>query len=148
MLPKRDILRKRRVHTLPVDKVQPRQIVRVVEEHVRAVVQSLKVFRRVREWIIAVRGVRIGRAVGRRGVLEPDALHLARVVGGHLRVVGHDIAVGGVGDQDELALREGLEDLVEEEFADRERGGDVAEVEGPRVEGAEGVGLVDEAGGR
>lgn len=47
-------------------------------------------------------------------------MYLAWVVGGELGVVGHDVAIGSVGHKDEFALREGLEDFVEEEFADRE----------------------------
>jgi hypothetical protein len=50
-----------------------------------------------------------------------------------LRVVLHDIAVRGIGDEDELALGEGLEDLGEEEHADGQGGGDVGEVEGTSV---------------
>lgn len=38
----------------------------------------------------------------------------------------------------------GAEDLLEQELADAEGGGHVAEVEGPGVEGAAGVGVVDE----
>lgn len=128
LLAKRDILRKRRVHTLAIDKVQPRQIVGIVEEHVRAVIQVLEPFGRIGKRVITVRGVRVGRTVGRGGVLEPDALYLARVVDGHLRVVGHDIAVGRVGHENEFSLRKGLEDLVEEEFTDREGRRDVAKV--------------------
>lgn len=84
------------------------------------------------------------QAIRRGRVPQEDALHLVGVVVRHLRVVAHDVAVGGVGDEDELALGEGLEDALEEVFADGEGGADVGEVEGPRVEGAEGVGVVDE----
>lgn len=62
----------------------------------------------------------------------------------HCRVVLHDVAVAGVGDEDELALGEGGEDHLEEVLADGEGGGDVGEVEGAGVEGAAGVGGVDE----
>lgn len=72
---------------------------------------------------------------------------MARVVDGELWVVGHDIAVGRIGHENEFSLREGLEDLVEEEFTDGECRRRVAEVQGAGVEGSEGVGLVDEAGG-
>lgn len=50
--------------------------------------------------------------IGCRGVAEEDALDLSRKVGSHFWVVAHDIAVAGVCDQDELALREGFEDLL------------------------------------
>ena len=62
----------------------------------------------------------------------------------HLRVIAHDIRVRRVGHEDKFALRERLKDLGEQEFADGERGADVAEVQGACVEGAAGVGGVDE----
>lgn len=61
----------------------------------------------------------------------------------HLRIIAHDIRVRSVGNEDEFPLREGLEDAVEEVFADAEGGGDVGEVEGAGVEGTEGIGVVD-----
>lgn len=62
----------------------------------------------------------------------------------HGRIVAHDVAVAGVGDEDELALGKGAEDLLEQEFADGQGGADVAEVERSRVEGSARVRLVDE----
>lgn len=138
LLAKRHILHHTRIIALPIRDVQPPQVVRHVEEHVLALRQALKPRRIV--------GEPVG-AVGAGRVAQEDALHLVRAVVRQLRVVGHDVRVGGVAHQDELALREGLEDPVEEVLADCERCRDVGEVEGPGIEGAEGVGLVDEAAG-
>ena len=82
--------------------------------------------------------------VGRAHVADEDALQLVRKVERHLRIGLHDVAVARVGHQDELALREGLEDLGEQEVPDREGGADVAEVQRPGVEAAARVGAVDE----
>jgi len=65
-------------------------------------------------------------------------------IGDHGRVIPHDVGVAGIGHEDELPVRIGLEDLVEQELADAERGADVGEVQGPIVEGAALVGFVDE----
>lgn len=51
---------------------------------------------------------------------------------------------GRVGDGNEFALGVGLKDLLEQELADGECGGNIAEVQGPGVEGAAGVVIVDE----
>jgi hypothetical protein len=54
--------------------------------------------------------------VGGGGVAEKNALHLARKVGCHFRVVFRDVAVAGVGYQDELALWVCLEDFWRRNF--------------------------------
>ncbi len=110
------------------------EVVGVDEEHVLFLVDALEARGVVREQV---------RAVGRRRVPEKDALDLARVVPHELRVVLHHVRVGGVAHEHELALRIGLEDFVEESPADREGGGDVGEIERPRVKGPERVRLVD-----
>jgi len=115
--------------------VQVLEVVRHIEEHVLLLVQILEPGRVVGEPVAAV---------GRRRVAQEDALHLAREVGCHGGVVAHDVAVGGVCHEDEFAVGEGFEDFVEQILADAEGGGDVAEVEVARVEGAAGVGAVDE----
>lgn len=58
--------------------------------------------------------------------------------------VPHDIAVAGVGYEDELSLWECLEDLVQQELADTQGCADIAEVQRARVERTTWVGLVDE----
>lgn len=135
---------KSRVAALSVDNVQVHEIVRVGEEHVFAVVDVLEPL-----GVIGERVVTIGRvgARGNTGVLEKDTLYLVGVGRGELRVIGHDIAVGSIGHKDELALREGKEDLVKEKLANRQSRRDIGEVEGSRVEGAERVSLVDVAVG-
>ncbi len=50
-------------------------------------------------------------------------------VPGYYRVVLHDIRVGCVADEDELAMGEGLEESVEEEAADGERCAHIGEVD-------------------
>jgi len=115
--------------------VQVLEVVRHIEEHVLLLVQILEPGRVVGEPVAAV---------GRGRVAQEDALHLARELGRHGGVVAHDVAVGGVCDEDEFAVREGFEDLDEQVLADAEGRGDVAEVEVARVEGAAGVGAVDE----
>lgn len=108
---------------------------RHLEEHVRVLIQILKPARVVREPIAIIRGT---------CVPQEDTLDLAREILGQLRIVLHDIAVAGVCHQDEFAFRESLKDLVEQEFADAEGRRHVAEVQGPGVKGAAGVGFVDE----
>ena len=65
-------------------------------------------------------------------------------VGGHCRVVPHDIRVGRVGYENELSLREGLEDAVEQELADAEGSADVGEIQRTVVEASARVSGVDE----
>ena len=108
---------------------------RDIEKHVALLIQILEPTGIIREPIPRIR---------RAGIAQENALHLAGKEGRHEWIIAHDIRIAGIGDEDKLALRKGLEDLDEQELADRERGRDVGEVEGPGVEGAAGVGLVDE----
>ena len=59
-------------------------------------------------------------------------------------VISHNITVACIRNQDELSLWKGLEDFIEQEFADAQRSADVAEVQRTIVKGASRVGLVDE----
>ena len=105
------------------------------EEHVCRIVQALE-----------SRGV-VGEPVSWiavRRIPEQDALHLSRELRRHRWVIAHDVAVAGICYQDKLPLGVCLEDLLQQEFADRKRGADVAEVQWTRIEGATRVGLVDE----
>ena len=110
------VLGYRLVETLPIHNIQPRQIIRLTEEHITPVVQSLKPLGVVREPHVGVGG---------RRVAEEDALNLVGVVVGELGVSLHDIAVRSIGDEDEFARGESLENFGEEEFADGEGGGNV-----------------------
>ena len=105
------------------------------EKHIHLLIQILEPLRIVREPITRIRAGRVA---------EKYTLDLIWELGDHLRIGAHDVAVAGVGDEDELAVRESAEDFLQQEFADGEGGADVAEVERSRVEGATGVGLVDE----
>jgi len=78
------------------------------EKHVHLLIQILEASRIIRK---AVPTVRAGR------VPQENALHLARKLGRHGGVVAHDVAVAGIGDEDEFALRKSAEDLLEEELA-------------------------------
>ena len=108
---------------------------RHIKEHIGRIIQTLEPARVVRELI-----PRIGLA----RVAQEDALHLPRELCRHGRVIAHHVRVARVGHQHEFPLRIGLEDLLEQKLTDRQSRTDVAEVEGPRVEAAAGVGLVDE----
>ena len=61
-----------------------------------------------------------------------------------MRIGFHDVAIARVSHQDEFPSRIGLEDFIEQVFADTERSRYVAEIEGSSVKGAARVGLVDE----
>ena len=111
------------------------QTYRDQEKHIHLLIEILEARRIVRKAI---------PTIGAGRVSQEDALHLARKLRRHGRVVAHDVAVAGVGHEDELALGKGAEDLLEQELADRQGGGDVAEVERARVKGAARVRLVDE----
>jgi hypothetical protein len=130
-----DVLGNGLVQALTIGNVQTSQVIRYLEEHVAAVVQTLEPFSVVREPHIAV-------CCG--CVAQEDALNLLGEVVGELWVILHDIRVGRVGDENELPLRESLEDLLQKVHANRQRSRDVREVEWSGVEGAAGVGLVDE----
>lgn len=134
LLPESDVLRPAGVDALAAGDVKILEVVGHVEEHVL-----------VGGDVLEARGVvgELERVVGGGGVAEEDALYLVRVLGVHGGVVLHDVAVAGVGHEDELALREGHEDALEQELADGQGGADVGEVERARVEGAERVGAVD-----
>lgn len=56
------------------------------------------------------------------GIAKEDALDLAGELGCHFGIVAHDIAIAGVCDQDEFALREGFKDFLQQEFADGQGG--------------------------
>ena len=115
---------------------QPKeQTHRNIEEHITLLIQILEPLRIIRKLIPTIR---------RAGIPQKDTLHLIREFRDHSRIIAHHVAVTRISDKDELPLRKGLEDLLEQEFADRERGGDVGEVERSRVEGSSGVCLVDE----
>ena len=79
------------------------------EEHVHGLVQTLESRCIVWEFVAGVGGA---------CVAQEDALHLTWKVGGHFGIVPHHVAVTCVCDQDELALGEGLEDLLEEKLSD------------------------------
>jgi hypothetical protein len=123
------------VQTLSIHDIQAHEIIRLAEEHVAVRVEALEAR--------CVVGKPHG-GIGGRGVAQKDTLYLVREVVGELRVVLHDVAVGGVGDEHKLALGEGGKDLLQQEHADGERGGHIGEVERASVKGAAGVGLVDE----
>lgn len=105
------------------------------EEHVVRLIKLFKPRRIVWEFVTGVSGARVPKK---------DTLHLAWKVGRHFRVVTHDVAVAGVGDEDKLALRKCLKHLFQQEFADGQGGGDVAKVEGTGVERPAGVVVIDE----
>lgn len=105
------------------------------KEHVGTFVHALEAF--------GVVGKPVARVRSRR-VAQQDALHLSRKIGDHGRVIPHHVGVAGIGHEDELPVRIGLEDLVEEKLADAERGADVGEVQGAIVKGAARVGFVYE----
>ena len=126
----------RAVDALSIDKIDILEVVWLLEEHIEVAVQILKVLGVVRE--LKLISLRL------RHVSNKNTRHLPRKILRHLRVLPHDIGVRSVAHEDEFALRVGLKDAVEQEFTDGERGVDVGEVEGTRVEGAERVGFVDE----
>lgn len=105
------------------------------EEHVHVLIEILEPVRVVGESIARIGG---------GGVAQEDTLDLAGEFGRHCGIVPHHVAVGRVGHEDEFSSGKSLEDLDEEIFPDRQCGIDVAEVEGPGVEGTARVGLVDE----
>ena len=135
LVPEGDVLLDGGVPALAAGDVQVGEVVGREEEHVGVLGDALEAGGVVGE---------LEGGVGGGGVAEEDALDLVRVLVVHGRVVAHDVRVGGVGDEDELALGVGGEDDLEEVLADGEGGGDVGEVEGPRVEGAARVGGEDE----
>lgn len=135
LLTKRHILLHTTIPALTAPDIQPDQIIRHHEKHIHALIQPPEPARIIREAI---------PRIGRTRVPQQDALDLPGERGRHGRVVAHDVGIRRVGEQDEFALGEGQEDLLEEESPDRERRRHVAEVEGSRVEGAEGVRRVDE----
>ena len=59
-------------------------------------------------------------------------------------VIPHNITVACIRNQDKLSLWKGLENFIEQELADAQRGADVAEVQRTIVKGASRVVLVDE----
>lgn len=135
LVTERQVLRDTLIVALSVGDIQVGKVIRVEEEHVLRLGQVLE-----------SRGV-VGELVARvcrRGVAKENALHLSREIGRHFGVVAHHVAVTGVCDEDELALGEGFEDLLQQELPDREGGGDVAEVERSGVKGAAWVVGVDE----
>ena len=101
---KRNILLHTRIQALPTLDIEIRQVIRRDEEHVRVLVQSLEARRIIREMITAVRRARVP---------EEDALHLSWKLGRHLGIGFHDVGIRRVSHEDELASREGLEDLLE-----------------------------------
>lgn len=130
-----DVLRNALVVAVSALDVQAHEVLGVLEEHVLVLVEALEAGGVVGELVAGVGGGRVA---------QENALDLAGEVLDHLRVVLHDIGVAGVGDKDELALGESLEDAVEKELADGEGGLDVGEVERAGIEAAAGVGGVDE----
>lgn len=108
---------------------------RHLEEHVAVLIQVLEPARVVGEFIPVVRGA---------GVAQEDALHLPREIRRHLRIILHHVAVARVCHEDKLPLRIRLEDLGEEVLAYAQGGLHITEVQRPGVEGAAGVGFVDE----
>lgn len=128
------VLGDRLVVALAVRDIQIGKVIRVQEEHVLGLGEILKSRRVVRELVARIRG---------RGVAKENTLHLARELGRHFGIVAHHVAVTGVCDQDELALGECFENLLQQKLADREGGGDIAEVERSGIKGAARVGGVD-----
>lgn len=100
MVPKRDVLRHTCIVALAITDIQPHQIGRGAEEHESVLRQAREAAGVVGE---AVAGV------GGRCVAQQDAGVVIRMC--HLRVVSHDVAVGGICDEDEAALGEGFEDF-------------------------------------
>lgn len=130
-----DVLLNRLVQALTVGNVQTSQVIRLAEKHVALSVQALEALSVIWE---------PHGGVGRGSVAQEDTLDLVGVGVCELGVVLHDVAVRSVGDKHKLSLRESLEDLGEEVHADRKGGFHVGEVERASVEGAAGVGLVNE----
>lgn len=129
------VLRDRLIVALPVRDVQVGEVIRVQEEHVLGLREILETRGVVWEFVARIGG---------GGVAKENALHSFGKFSYHFRVVTHYVTVAGVGDQDELALGEGFEDLLQQKFANGECGRDIAKVERPGIEGATRVGAVDE----
>ena len=87
--------------------VQVGKIVGVLEEHVGLLVEVLEARGIVREAVV----------IGRGGIAQKDALDLVGVVNSELWIVFHDVAVRYVTNEDELPVREGLEDALKQELA-------------------------------
>lgn len=100
LIPKRDVLRHTCIVALAITDIQAHQISRCAEEHESVLRQAREAAGVVWE---AVAGV------GRGGVAQQDAGVIVGVC--HLGVVSHDVAVGGVCDEDEATLGKGLEDF-------------------------------------
>lgn len=120
---------------MTVHNIKAGKVVRCQEEHVHLLVEILEAFRVVREMI---------RRISGRGIAKENTLNLTRVLGGHCRIIAHDIGIAGIGDEDKLPVREALEDLFKEEFPDCQGGGDIAKIEWSGIEAAAGISLVNE----
>ena len=104
-----DILLNRSVPALSINNVKVGQIVRHQEEHVHLLTQILEARCVVRKLVARICC---------RSIPQEDALYLIGILYGHLRIIFHDIRVGCVCDQNELALWKRLENPVQEVLAD------------------------------
>ena len=106
-----------------------------VKEHIGILNNALKPTCIVREMVTII---------SRGCIPQEDTFDLTRVIFRHCRVRLHDIAVACVCHENELPLRVRLKDLVQQESSDAQGCADIAEIQGPSIEGAAGIGLVDE----
>lgn len=167
LVPKGNILLDGVVVAVSVGDVEVRQVVGRDEEHVLLLVEVLEAGGVVGEFEGGVGGGGVAEedccwgclvscipcgtlGVEGEGILmggekaRLTALDLVGKVGHHLWIVAHDVRVGGVGHEDELAARVCFEDFLEEELADAQGCAYVAEVERTGVEASARVGRVYE----
>lgn len=128
------VLRDALVEAVTTANVQALKVVGVLEEHILVLVKALESAGVVWEVVRVIRGT---------GVAQEDALHLIGALVGKLRVVCHDIRIARVSHEDEFALREGVEDSVQQEQPDVKSCVNVGKVERAGVEAAARVVGID-----
>jgi len=133
--PESDILRYSRIVALTVRDIQAHQVLWGEEEHVLILRNTLESLCVVGELVSSICSA---------SVSEKDALHLVWTRGSEHGIVTHDVGIAGISDKDEFPVWIRIEDLFEQEFTDGEGSRYIAEVEGPRIEGASWVCLVNE----
>ena len=106
-----------------------------VKEHIRIFDNALKPAGIVREMVTVI---------SRGRIPQENTLDLARVIFRQCRVRLHDIAVARVCHENELPLGVRQKDLVQQESSDLQCCANIAEIQGPGIEGAARVSLIDE----
>ena len=84
-----------------------------------------------------------------QGILLPSSDNLSRrelikIISISIHVPYHDVGIGSVSDKNKLSIRVSEEDLVQQEFSDRQCGRDITKIQRSRVKAASGVVVIDE----